>query len=646
MLTNFLCLILTTPSVQAACSSTCLTCTSNPNVCLTCKDGYFLHPGDVGLCYTYCPTGYSWNTVDKRCDGSPGIVVDYVLDSIAPIFYDKHRGWPAQNGNTNTYYKNPTNFEPSDPIPTKGRGYHFDGVSQYVALLPMAGQPGNMPLIGSEGSIFIWVMLEEFGDNALFAQNYPSSGINYLLFFAADYKLYGNLLDTDIKGKAVITKNVWHNALFTFQYSPSTGTTDAAFYLNLMADSTASLATRLIVDINGVASIGQDYDPGFEKTDFFKGCIWQVTLYNYAISYQTYQDLILGPGQPASAAFTLSTCSLNQYIDEEGNCANCLPSCAAGCVNGQNCDYCADYKCTNCTSFETGSCVACINNLVAVDGECICSVGYYYDISSNSCLNCDETCFTCKLGNNNDCMSCKSGAVLREGPPGECACSSTHFAFPDARNCQPCDFTCATCKGPGPNRCLTCEGEATLIGSLAGTCVCPPSAMQQLQPRCVKKSASVQLTSADYATVFSSAAQPLLFPSSGEQLYIVPNLKAYSLLFWLQMYSPLPASTSILTLTTRGKEALTIRIYSGQIIGKSCSACGECVSLSIDCPNQAYKWMHIGVAVDGMSRSFTLTVAPWKQAHSSASGVSSSPLLVYDSSTSNLSIGGFSVSCI
>ena len=156
----------------------------------------------------------------------------------------------------------------------------------------------------------------------------------------------------------------------------------------------------------------------------------------------------------------------------------------------------------------------------------------------------------------------------------------------------------------------------------------------------------LQLTSEVYDKLFSSTAQSLLFLASEDKLYAAPDLQTYSILFWLQLNTPLPTTASVLSLYSRGKEALTVRVESGQIVGKSCSACGECVSVSVEGPSQAYKWVHVGVAVDCLARNVTLTVTPWKLSASSDSARSNSPLLSYlalDTQTNNLTIGGFAV---
>ena len=45
---------------------------------------------------------------------------------------------------------------------------------------------------------------------------------------------------------------------------------------------------------------------------------------------------------------------------------------------------------------------------------------------------------------------------------------------------------------------------------------------------------------------------------------------------------------------------------SGEIKGEGCSVCGECVSVSLAGPTQAYEWVHVGVAVDCLAGNITL----------------------------------------
>lgn len=476
MFSSFLCLFLLPAGLQAACtSSACLTCSANPNFCLSCKAGFYLQPESVGLCYSYCPTGYTWNTAGKTCDGTQDLVVDYVLDTIAPVIYDKHRAWPAVNGDTASYYYNPTDFELSDPVPSKHRGYYFDGVRQYVRLQPLAGEPSVIPVVGTNGSVLVWMMLEVCGgQRTLFGKNdAPPSNSNLLLLMirSSPCVIFSVVNAQFLYGTTVITTNVWHNVLLTFQYNPTTGNTDFKLYFDLVTDSTLSAATKMVDDINGLACIGQEYDNGPNKSDFFKGWIWQVSLYNYAISYAEYQAQVLGPGQPASATFTLSTCRVNQYISA-GACVNCLASCTKGCVTGTSCYLCADYMCAYCSSFEAGSCLGCISNAAIVAGVCVCTDGFYYVLASNTCPSCDSSCATCSDAGSSKCTSCKSGAQLTAGVNSSCICSPGFFTVTDAGSCVACDVTCSTCQGAGDSQCTACKGVAVLSGGSVGACTC------------------------------------------------------------------------------------------------------------------------------------------------------------------------------
>ena len=511
---RLICLYLLPTALQAACtSSTCLTCSANSNFCLICKPGFYLQPENVGLCYSYCPTGYSWNAAAKTCDGTPGLVVDYVLNTIAPVIYDKSMSWPAQNGDTASYYYNPSNFEASDPVPSKTRGYHFDG-AQYVRVLPLAGQPSVIPVVGTNGSVMVWMMLDVCGSQrTLFGKNdAPPSAANLLLLMirSSPCNVFSVVNAQFIYGSAVITTNVWHNVLLTFQYNPATGNTDFKLYFDLATDSTLSAAMKMVDDINGQACIGQEYDSGPVKSDFFKGSIWQVTLYNYAISYTTYQAQVLGPGQPASATFTLSTCGVNQYISAGGACVNCLASCTSGCVTGTSCYFCADSMCAYCSSFEAGSCLSCINNAAIVAGACACSDGFYYALASNTCPSCDSSCATCSAAGPSKCTACKSGAQLTAGVNSSCSCSSGYFTVTNAGSCNACDLTCGTCQGAGNLQCSSCKGVAVLSGGSVGSCTCPsayfPSPDTSNCQPCVSTCLTCQGTAANQCTGCKGAA--------------------------------------------------------------------------------------------------------------------------------------------
>ena len=75
--------------------------------------------------------------------------------------------------------------------------------------------------------------------------------------------------------------------------------------------------TKIVDDVNGKMSIGQEYDSS--KSDYFQGYVWEVILYNYAISSTEYQTLLSSPGRPSS------TCTFSQYANLDRTCGNCLP---------------------------------------------------------------------------------------------------------------------------------------------------------------------------------------------------------------------------------------------------------------------------------------------------------------------------------
>lgn len=234
-----------------------------------------------------------------------------------------------------------------------------------------------------------------------------SSNTNILLTFVnSACKLYLVIGSSSSIGDISMSLHTWHSALYTFQCDPSISKTNTKLFLDLVLDKEVQLAGKLMDNVNGHMSIWQEYD-GYALSDFFKGYIWQVKLYNYAISLTEYQTEVFGPGQPASTSFQLSVCGQNQYITSTGACANCQTSCSYGCSSGLNC-YFPDPLCTYCTTFESGSCVTCVGQASLVGGLCTCNSEYVYvSASPSTCVPCDVTCLACQDIGSTQCLVCK-----------------------------------------------------------------------------------------------------------------------------------------------------------------------------------------------------------------------------------------------
>lgn len=70
-----------------------------------------------------------------------------------------------------------------------------------------------------------------------------------------------------------------------------------------------------------------------------------------------------------------------------------------------------------CVSYLSGSglsdCTSCHDYLTLDGGMCIeCRSGRYYNLSSQACEACSESCLTCSSGGDNGCTSCEAPMSL------------------------------------------------------------------------------------------------------------------------------------------------------------------------------------------------------------------------------------------
>ncbi|KAM3130506.1 hypothetical protein pb186bvf_017415 [Paramecium bursaria] len=127
------------------------------------------------------------------------------------------------------------------------------------------------------------------------------------------------------------------------------------------------------------------------------------------------------------------TCKLQQYIDTNYICQNCVSPC-------QQC------------SSET-SCTSCIQG---------------YALNSNSCLPCISPCVYCSGTDQNYCTSCVD--INMEHSLGICTCKQTYAQI--SNQCQPCISPCLNCLG-SQNYCTSCIQEYALIQNACLPCISP-----------------------------------------------------------------------------------------------------------------------------------------------------------------------------
>ncbi|XP_071965546.1 proprotein convertase subtilisin/kexin type 5-like [Antedon mediterranea] len=136
----------------------------------------------------------------------------------------------------------------------------------------------------------------------------------------------------------------------------------------------------------------------------------------------------------------LASCGDRQYVNEEGNCANCA------------------YKCKTCVN--STACMECVDGWVLTENGCQegCPHGMYE--MDRACYSCHSTCKECTGGDPHDCIQCNQVAK-RFLYKHKCilSCPSGYFEdtqYPLYPQCSKCDETCSSCDGPSVTDCTKC----------------------------------------------------------------------------------------------------------------------------------------------------------------------------------------------
>jgi hypothetical protein len=74
-----------------------------------------------------------------------------------------------------------------------------------------------------------------------------------------------------------------------------------------------------------------------------------------------------------------------------------------------NCRTCVSANCEACTDRET--CTECKDDAALLDEGCAC-VHSYYDVATDSCVACDDSCRSCNGTTSLNCTACKDGFRL------------------------------------------------------------------------------------------------------------------------------------------------------------------------------------------------------------------------------------------
>ena len=148
------------------------------------------------------------------------------------------------------------------------------------------------------------------------------------------------------------------------------------------------------------------------------------------------------------ASASCLSCKTGFFLQPSPNTSVCLDHCSLGFYPNSSTKSClaCDPACTECFGGTNHNCT-------------VCESGYY--LTSNSCLPCGSNCTTCQDGTATGCLTCKDGYFNQPTPDvGVCLdnCSTIGF-YPNTftKNCSECDVACSECTGAGPSSCNTCN---------------------------------------------------------------------------------------------------------------------------------------------------------------------------------------------
>ncbi|KAL4476213.1 hypothetical protein ABPG74_009946 [Tetrahymena malaccensis] len=184
------------------------------------------------------------------------------------------------------------------------------------------------------------------------------------------------------------------------------------------------------------------------------------------------------PGFTLFQGFCQQTCSQSQYLDNNGLCQSCDPSCLE-CTGSEKtkCTRCSKGNILNiqlpsqtcvpstCTNLQfqnnNNKCQNCFDQtnqggcFDAYPNSIICGTGNFAQQNVPGCQTCDASCKTC-LYQSTNCTQCNQDYIFISGNSGQCQkCQDGFYAPINSKTCLICSSPCKTCSGSS-NNCLTC----------------------------------------------------------------------------------------------------------------------------------------------------------------------------------------------
>lgn len=137
------------------------------------------------------------------------------------------------------------------------------------------------------------------------------------------------------------------------------------------------------------------------------------------------------------------------------------------------------FSCLTCT--DRNNALACSDcqphRYKTSSNSCLCSNGFYENITLETCEPCKNSCETCS--NSYECVTCPNPTQFHRNQfvdsAKQCRCWPGYYDDGASKACQLCYHSCKTCSGPEKTHCQQCPDSATSFrykNTTTNECLC------------------------------------------------------------------------------------------------------------------------------------------------------------------------------
>ncbi|KAM4616687.1 extracellular matrix organizing protein FRAS1 [Polymixia lowei] len=175
----------------------------------------------------------------------------------------------------------------------------------------------------------------------------------------------------------------------------------------------------------------------------------------------------------AGSADNCTSCAPPSALHE----GRCVPACHQDFYVQDNICQACHPSCQSCSGSSQADCVSCAPQASLLNGYCraSCHEGHFLDPTTGDCRKCSDDCQRCtadlQTGVGSVCLWCKVPRTWLLGDHCVSHCPQDHYHWHGA--CKRCHASCETCSGEGPLSCTSCPAPSVLLPS--GLCApsCP-----------------------------------------------------------------------------------------------------------------------------------------------------------------------------